>query len=248
MNKNYAYFVNYLNKNLSDGKNKVLDFGAGEGKLLGQLIENNIDAFGVDINHTNNEFKYSNNYLVKNNRLKIISDEEKLPFKDQYFDVVISNMVFEHVFNIEFALEEISRILKNDGLVYLRFPSYEIIREGHTGIPLTHRFKNKKILKIYMRLAYTLGFGVNRDMHGEKNDWVNHMMNYLENKTIYRKYKDLKIILSKFEITHREIDFLKFYFIDNKFISYMLETPFKIIFVYTYKKYISMDFELKKLI
>ena len=55
-------------------------------------------------------------------------------------------------------------------------------------------FKNKKILKIYMHLAYMLGFGVNRDMHGEKNDWVNHMMNYLENKTIVVNQKYGKLI------------------------------------------------------
>ena len=72
MNKNYAYFVNYLNKNLSDGKNKVLDFGAGEGILLGILLENNIDAFGVDVNHTNNKLKYANNDLIKSNRLKLL--------------------------------------------------------------------------------------------------------------------------------------------------------------------------------
>ena len=248
MNKNYSYFVNYLDKNLSEKKNKVLDFGSGEGILLGILLENNIDVFGVDVNHTNNKLKYANNDLIKSNRLKIITEEERLPFKDQYFDIVISNMVFEHVFNIEFALEEISRVLKDKGLVYLRFPSYEIIREGHTGIPLTHRIKNKKILRTYMHLAYTLGLGVNRSIHGDKKDWVNHMMDYLENKTIYRKYKDLKIIFSNFEITHREINFLEFYFMDKNFIKYVLKTPLKKILIYSYKKYVSMDFELKKLI
>lgn len=247
MNKNYSYFVKYLNKNLDKNRNRVLDFGAGEGKLLGNLLKNNIDAFGVDVNHTNNKIKYSNNHLVKSNRLKIITEEEKLPFKDQYFDIVISNMVFEHVFNIEFALEEISRVLKNNGIVYLRFPSYEIIREGHTGIPLSHRVKNKKVLEAYMYLAYTLGFGINRNLHGDKKEWVHHMMDYLENKTIYRKYKDLKIIFSKFEIIHREIDFLEFYFMDKKFVKYILKTPFKNILIYSYKKYVSMDFELKKL-
>ena len=58
MNKNYSYFVNYLDKNLSEKKNKVLDFGSGEGILLGILLENNINAFGVDVNHTNNKLKW----------------------------------------------------------------------------------------------------------------------------------------------------------------------------------------------
>ena len=248
MNKNYNYFVNYLNQNQHKKNIKVLDFGAGVGKLLNILIENGIDAYGVDINHTNNKIKYLNNELIKNDRLSIIPENNKLPYDDEEFDVVISNMVFEHVFNIEFVLNEISRVLKKNGLIYLRFPSYEILREGHTGIPLTHRFKSKKILKAYMQLAYSIGFGINRNLHGDKDEWVDHMMDYLEYKTIYRKYKDLRKIFSKFEITHKEIDFLKFYFIDNKFIRYILNTPFKKILIYTYKKYVTMDFELKKLI
>ena len=63
MNKNYSYFLNYLNKNKNTSKKKVLDFGCGEGKLLNTLIENGFDAYGVDTNHTKNNKKY----ISKNN-------------------------------------------------------------------------------------------------------------------------------------------------------------------------------------
>ena len=53
-----------------------------------------------------------NNELIKNNRLSIIPENNKLPYDDEEFDVVISNMVFEHVFNIDFVLNEIHRVLK----------------------------------------------------------------------------------------------------------------------------------------
>ena len=98
-----------------------------------------------------------------------------------------------------------------------------------------------------MHLAYTLGLGVNRSIHGDKKDWVNHMMDYLENKTIYRKYKDLKIIFSNFEITHRD-KFFRVLFYGQKFYKICLKNTFKKILIYSYKKYVSMDFELKKLI
>ena len=35
---------------------------------------------------------------------------------------------------------------------------------------------------------------------------------------------------------------------DKNFIKYVLKTPLKKILIYSYKKYVSMDFELKKLI
>lgn len=248
MNKNYSYFLNYLNKNKNTSKKKVLDFGCGEGKLLNILIENGFDAYGVDTNHTKNNKKYIGNKLVEKNKLKLITEDENLPFEDGYFNFVISNMVFEHVFNIELAVSEIYRVLKNDGIAYLRFPSYEIVREGHTGIPFTHRFKNKKLLRLYMNFAFSLGFGVNRKKHGTKEEWVNHMIDYLENKTIYRKKSEIMKIFSQFYVTQKEISFLEFYFQNKRILKYLLSTKFKHLLIFAYKKYVTLDFELRKII
>ena len=113
MNKNYNYFLNYLMKNKDTANSKVLD---------------DFDAYGVDINHTKNNKKYLDNKLVEKNKLKLITEKDTLPFEDKYFDFIVSNMVFEHFFNIELAASEIFRVLKNVGISYFRFPSYEIIR------------------------------------------------------------------------------------------------------------------------
>jgi len=39
----------------------------------------------------------------------------KLPFPDNFFDVVFSNQVIEHLINIDCFIEEVYRILKSDG-------------------------------------------------------------------------------------------------------------------------------------
>ena len=233
-------------KNKDTANSKVLDFGCGEGKLLNILIENDFDAYGVDINHTKNNKKYLDNKLVEKNKLKLITEKDTLPFEDKYFDFIVSNMVFEHVFNIELAASEIFRVLKNDGIAYLRFPSYEIIREGHTGILLTHRFKNKKLLKLYMNFAFFLGFGVNRQKHGTRKEWVDHMIDYLENKTIYRKNHEILKIFSEFNVIQKEISFLEFYFENSKLFKYLMSTRLRSLLIFAYKKYVTSDFELRK--
>lgn len=46
-------------------------------------------------------------------------DEEKLPYKDETFDIVYSKNVFEHLRKPGFALEEMVRVLKKGGKLIL---------------------------------------------------------------------------------------------------------------------------------
>ncbi|MBF0518741.1 MAG: class I SAM-dependent methyltransferase [Nitrospirae bacterium] len=50
------------------------------------------------------------------------ADITRLPFPDQSFDVVTSTNAFEHFYYIEVCIEEIYRILKNDGVLAVSFP------------------------------------------------------------------------------------------------------------------------------
>ena len=45
-----------------------------------------------------------------------------MPFEDKYFDSLISNQVFEHVFNPVEFLKEVNRIVKKDGMFLLTVP------------------------------------------------------------------------------------------------------------------------------
>lgn len=49
--------------------------------------------------------------------MKLCADATQLPFPDKFFDVVSSNMVFEHLPDPVAALREMNRILRDDGVI-----------------------------------------------------------------------------------------------------------------------------------
>ena len=49
-------------------------------------------------------------------------DGKLFPFDSQNFDSIVANEVFEHVFNPDEFLGEISRVLKNDGIMLMTVP------------------------------------------------------------------------------------------------------------------------------
>src|SRR5579862_3827550 len=80
---------------------QVLDFGAGEGKLVSFALAQGFDAYGCDLY----DVKYSYTLdrdpkaaaLREQGRLRRIRTPYRLPFEDSSIDVVISDQVFEHV-------------------------------------------------------------------------------------------------------------------------------------------------------
>lgn len=54
-----------------------------------------------------------------------------LDFPDEYFDLVVSHEVLEHLPDVEATAKEIARILKPDGLTYLYVHNYASVSGGH---------------------------------------------------------------------------------------------------------------------
>jgi SAM-dependent methyltransferase len=50
-------------------------------------------------------------------------DEQKLPFKECYFDVIFAGYVIEHLFDPDQFLDEVWRVLKHGGLFVLATPN-----------------------------------------------------------------------------------------------------------------------------
>ena len=66
-----------------------------------------------------------------------------LPFKDETFDIVISNQVMEHNFHIESYYREAARVLKPFGYLFLHFPHKWQPYDGHSRKFFRHYWQRK---------------------------------------------------------------------------------------------------------
>ncbi|SHJ53879.1 glycosyltransferase [Cycloclasticus pugetii] len=111
---------------------EILDIGTGNGEISSFIgARNNVTS--VDLYDTR---QVSDHY-------NFTQCNELLPFKSESFDIVISNHVIEHVTNQELHINEIKRVLKNDGILYLATPNKFWPFEVHYRIYLLHYLPHK---------------------------------------------------------------------------------------------------------
>lgn len=90
---------------------KILDLGAGTGRLIPYLKEGGAKIFAVDISEKMVE-------LLKEKFPKIetlLADNENLPFKDCSFDLVIAAFLIVHLKNLDKTFREVYRVLEDGG-------------------------------------------------------------------------------------------------------------------------------------
>ncbi len=107
-------------KYIQPGQN-VLDAGCGEGVLSILMAKKGANVTACDISHPNIENAKT---IAKKDgldrKIKFIkADAENLPFQDNFFDVVISSHVLEHLPNFEKGLSEIYRTTKKKAIIAL---------------------------------------------------------------------------------------------------------------------------------
>jgi len=91
---------------------KVLDVGCGKGYLLYemQLLEPQLEIYGVDVS----EYGLSNMHPDMKGDFRLAKAQERLPFEDKEFDLVISLGTFHnlHIYELEVAVSEVERVGK----------------------------------------------------------------------------------------------------------------------------------------
>ena len=132
---------------------KVLENGCGVGEYLARLGEEAAFAVGMDI-----EFPRLEEAKKKNSNL-VCAVGEALPFKRDFFNLVLSNEVIEHVQDDRQAIAECAAVLTESGRLMLFCPNRGYPFETH-GIYIRgeYRFGNKLLVnylpkKLRSRLA-----------------------------------------------------------------------------------------------
>lgn len=109
------HYVELIRKYVDNGS-VLLDAGCGWMNSIIKRLPQDIKIIGVDI-----DFGCLIDNVTHDNRL--CSNLEKLPFKDNTFDMIISKFVFEHIENPEIVFREFSRVSKDEGYMIIVLPN-----------------------------------------------------------------------------------------------------------------------------
>lgn len=178
----------------------VLDYGCGAGEVVAELRRRNVEAYGCDVFYDGGDYSEQVDPSLRAAGIIRRMQDERAPFGDSTFDVVVNNQVMEHVPNLNVALQEIRRVLKPGGVVLSLFPDKGVWREGHCGIPFLHWFPRRSRVRIvYAALFRAAGFGYHKGgkgvMHWSRDicDWLDAWTHYRTRREIdaaYRTYFD----------------------------------------------------------
>lgn len=163
---------------------RLLDFGCGGGEVVGKALDAGFDAWGVD------SFKdvweqYAERASSIGHRIQHVAEGTPLPFADNWFDVVVSNQVMEHVADPGPVITEMARVLRPGGLLVAIFPTREILIEPHLKVPLVHWFSPGSASQTQMlRMMHRLGLGLGRNE--DRAAWVSGASDSLQRHIFYR--------------------------------------------------------------
>jgi len=102
-------------------KNKIfLEIGCGRGDFINEFSNQDVICYATDIllsakNHLNKDINFSKHDV----------SNEKLPFKDNFFDAIYTKSLIEHISNHEFFFNECKRVLKPNGILINYTPDWE---------------------------------------------------------------------------------------------------------------------------
>lgn len=152
------------------GKGRILDVGCGGGIHTETFpyYYPKASIFGCDVSQT--AINYARRFGSGKIKFAVIKNK-RLPYKDAFFDVCICQDVLEHVPDVNFFLNEIFRVLKKKGTLFLIVPcegqpfTYTwLFQKLNLGNKLTYRyfghihpeFTQKYVTNLLRKHKYTI--------------------------------------------------------------------------------------------
>jgi len=162
---------------------KILDVGAGEGSTSRKFSKKN---FVISLEPKSERIIK----VARNGSLHpIIADGLNLPFKTDFFDLIILQDVIEHINITKKLIDELTSLLKKNGIIYLstpnRFSIINILSDPHWGIPFLSLFKRNQIKKYFLKYF--------RKSDDQRDD-VAELLSLKQLYDLFGQYYSLKII------------------------------------------------------
>lgn len=118
----------------------VLDIACGDGYGTALLAELAYKVEGVDLDAKTIEYA-SKKYLRQNINF-IIGDILNIPFEDNFFDLIVCFETFEHVDDHDRLLNEVKRVLKDDGILIMSTPEKSVYSDARN---YSNKFHKKEL-------------------------------------------------------------------------------------------------------
>jgi SAM-dependent methyltransferase len=220
----HSHLLSILNTEearLSRGRLRLLDLGCGQGELLVYLIQNlpllrpslELECYGLDVSDSGMMRPDFRRQVIADlsrvqpavdwdERISVIRSEDPWPYSDDFFDVIVSNQVIEHVDDHERLFAELKRTLKEGGYSVHLFPLKHCIWEPHVKLPFFHRVHSHDSRTGYIRLMMRLGLRKPTftdspesvdDYSAREADIMRDFTNYLSQRDVYKLGKRFKL-------------------------------------------------------
>jgi SAM-dependent methyltransferase len=205
--------------NPTDGKVRILDAGCGNGHFSSFMHLNltalfpkvKFEIHGYDVADHGVQAK---DYFLKTlawceqhcpdvrweERLKLITHDQRWPFESSFFDFVLSNQVLEHVWDHEHFFSEHYRVLKQGGCGAHLFPLKHYVYEGHLLIPFVHRISDWHLLKTYIKFMSKIGIGKYQAGQDSIDEFSERHADYMTFYTNYLTYSEAMSIVKQAQL------------------------------------------------
>ncbi|MFC2092115.1 class I SAM-dependent methyltransferase [Elusimicrobiota bacterium] len=207
LNINYRFFIDYIKCKQNWRDLKILDVGCKRGEIVSILRSAGCDCRGIDP-QLRCDIPLSGLYRLPRSGI--------YPFEDGFFDIVISNQLFEHINDIDTAIAQMDRVLKHGGIMYHHFPTSETLRDPHLKpyffnvcirldmVP-TDLLRKCLLLFIYF---FEQDYNKNRI---SLTQWINDKLLHMSTRCFYRSYKTITAkFSSQYTVKNNEIGYIRY--------------------------------------
>jgi demethylmenaquinone methyltransferase/2-methoxy-6-polyprenyl-1,4-benzoquinol methylase len=120
LDTNFVFIQQFLQDAL------VLEIGCGMGQLTEKISlseAKEIYAFDLSVNN----LVYTRDNRGKNNVFLFLGNALEIPFRDNFFDIVVASEVIEHVPDVKRMINEMRRVCKRGGKICVSTPNANIV-------------------------------------------------------------------------------------------------------------------------